>query len=103
MVGGASAVSQDIPPFCLAEGNRATLKGLNLTGLRRRISRDEINELKIVYKSLFESGQPLQKTAEKLLNEELLKDDSSKNIKNLLEFITKSKRGIPFIRKDING
>ena len=98
MVGGASAISQDIPPYCLAEGNRATLKGLNLTGLRRRVSRDEINELKVVYKALFESGQPLQETAERLLREE-----NSQNIINLLEFITTSKRGIPFIRKDNNG
>ncbi len=95
MIGGASAVSQDIPPYCLAEGNRATLKGLNLIGLRRRVSRDEINALKVVYKALFESGQPLQETAEKLLREE-----NSQNIINLLEFITTSTRGIPFIRKD---
>ena len=95
MIGGASAVSQDIPPYCLAEGNRATLKGLNLIGLRRRVSRDEINELKVVYKALFESGEPLQETAEKLLREE-----NSQNIINLLEFITTSTRGIPFIRKD---
>ena len=98
MIGGGSAVSQDIPPYCLAEGNRATLKGLNLTGLRRRVSRDEINALKVVYKALFESGQPLQETAQKLLREE-----NSQNIINLLEFITTSKRGIPFIRKDSNG
>ena len=103
MIGGGSAVSQDIPPFCLAEGNRATLKGLNLTGLRRKVSRDEINELKIIYRELFECGQPLQETAEKLLNKEEKKENSSHNIKNLLEFITQSRRGIPFIRKNING
>ena len=103
MIGGGSAVSQDIPPFCLAEGNRATLKGLNLTGLRRKVSRDEINELKVVYTALFESGQPLQQTVERLQNKENLKETSSQNIKNLLEFITTSKRGIPFVRKDING
>ena len=103
MIGGGSAVSQDIPPFCLAEGNRATLKGLNLTGLRRKVSRDEINELKVIYRELFESGKPLQETASKLLNEEELKEKDSQNIKNLLEFITKSTRGIPFIRKNING
>ena len=99
MIGGGSAVSQDIPPFCLAEGNRATLKGLNLTGLRRKVSRDEINELKIIYRELFESGQALQETAKKLL----LSKKNSQNIKNLLEFITTSKRGIPFTRKEING
>ena len=97
MVAGASALSQDIPPFCLAEGNRATLRGLNLTGLRRQLERDEINALKTAYRELFESGEALQETAEKLLE-----TTTSQNVKKLVEFITKSKRGIPFIRKN-NG
>ena len=98
MVGGASALSQDIPPYCLAEGNRAMLRGLNLTGLRRHLDRDEINNLKVAYRELFESGQALQETAEALL-----KKSESEIIKNLVMFITKSKRGIPYIRKNING
>jgi len=97
MVAGASALSQDIPPFCLAEGNRATLRGLNLTGLRRQLERDEINALKTAYRELFESGEALQDTAEILL-----KTSTSQNVKKLVEFITKSKRGIPYIRKN-NG
>jgi UDP-N-acetylglucosamine acyltransferase len=98
MIAGASALSQDIPPFCMAEGNRATLRGLNLTGLRRALKRDEIDALKTAYKELFESGKALQETAEKLLN-----SSSSENVKKLVEFITQSKRGIPFIRKNSNG
>jgi UDP-N-acetylglucosamine acyltransferase len=94
MIAGASALSQDIPPFCLAEGNRATLRGLNLTGLRRHISRDEINELKLAYKSLFEQGQPLQEVAQSLLE-----STNSNKVKQLCEFIIASKRGIPFNRK----
>lgn len=93
MVGGASALSQDIPPFCLAEGNRAVLRGLNLTGLRRGMERDEINEVKSAYKALFEEGNPLQDVAE-----ELLKTTTSEKVKALCEFIKTSKRGIPFKR-----
>jgi UDP-N-acetylglucosamine acyltransferase len=98
MIAGASALSQDIPPYCLAEGNRATLRGLNLTGLRRHIDRDEINQLKSVYRTLFESGEPLQESANRLL-----KEKQTEIIKKLLVFITTSKRGIPFVRKNING
>jgi len=98
MIAGASALSQDIPPYCLAEGNRATLRGLNLTGLRRHLNRDDINDLKVTYRKLFESGQALQEIAEKLLEE-----NESEIIKKLLTFITTSKRGIPYIRKNING
>ena len=28
-------ISRDVPPYCLAAGDRATLRGLNVTGLRR--------------------------------------------------------------------
>ena len=95
MIAGASALSQDIPPFCLAEGNRATLRGLNLTGLRRAMDREDINALKSAYRELFEQGQPLQEVAASLLES----SDSTK-VKQLCEFIQTSKRGIPFTRNE---
>ena len=98
MIAGASALSQDVPPYCMAEGNRATLRGLNLTGLRRHVERDEINALKAAYRELFESGHALQESAETLLN-----NSESEHVKNLVTFITQSKRGIPFVRKNNNG
>ncbi len=94
MIGGASALSQDVPPFCLAEGNRAVLRGLNLTGMRRHIEREEINAIKSAYKELFEEGNPLQEVAEKILQ-----TTTSDKVKTLCEFIKTSKRGIPFTRK----
>ena len=93
MVGGASALAQDVPPYCLAEGNRANLRGLNLTGLRRTIDREDINALKHAYKELFEQGNPLQESAQKLFEE-----SKSDKVKKLCEFIKTSKRGIPFTR-----
>jgi len=94
MVGGASALAQDVPPFCMAEGNRATLRGLNLTGLRRNLDRDDINALKSAYRDLFESGLPLKDIAS-----ELLETTQSHYVKELCNFIIKTKRGIPFERK----
>ncbi len=93
MIGGASALAQDVPPFCLAEGNRASLRGLNLTGLRRRVNREEINELKVAYRELFEHNRPLQEVAQELLN-----TTQSSKVKQLCAFIQHSKRGIPFKR-----
>jgi UDP-N-acetylglucosamine acyltransferase len=94
MIGGASALAQDIPPFCLAEGNRANLRGLNLTGLRRQVSREEINALKVAYRELFEQGNPLQEVAQRLFE-----TSDFEKVKMLCEFIKTSKRGIPFTRK----
>jgi len=93
MVGGASALAQDIPPYCMAEGNRATIRGLNLTGLRRKIDREEINQLKSAYRELFEQGNPLQEVAQRLFE-----TSSSQKVKELCKFIKTSKRGIPFTR-----
>ncbi|MDD5405677.1 MAG: acyl-ACP--UDP-N-acetylglucosamine O-acyltransferase [Sulfurovaceae bacterium] len=93
MIAGASALSQDIPPFCLAEGNRAVLRGLNLTGLRRHISREDIDELKNAYRELFEQGKPLQDVAK-----QLFESSTSETVKALTNFIINSKRGIPFER-----
>jgi len=96
MVAGASALAQDVPPYCMAEGNRASLRGLNLTGLRRNLKRDEIDGLKTAYKELFESGKPLKDVAAQLV-------ESSQNhhVHNLCNFILKTKRGIPYERKNI--
>ena len=96
MIGGASALAQDIPPYCMAEGNRASLRGLNLTGLRRNLDREDINALKSAYRELFESGKPLKESATALL-------DETKNfhVIDLCNFVIKTKRGIPFERKNI--
>lgn len=93
MIGGASALAQDVPPFCLAEGNRAALRGLNLTGLRRSMERDDINALKAAYRELFEQGNPLQEVAQNIFE-----NTSSDKVKMLCKFIIASKRGIPFTR-----
>ncbi|MCF6330872.1 MAG: acyl-ACP--UDP-N-acetylglucosamine O-acyltransferase [Sulfurimonas sp.] len=96
MVGGASALAQDIPPFCMAEGNRALLRGLNLTGLRRKLARADINELKLAYRELFESGKPLKDTAS-----EILENTKNHYVNDLCDFVLKTKRGIPFERKNL--
>ena len=95
MVGGGSIIVQDIPPFCNTEGNRATIRGLNLTGLRRRLKdRSDIDEIRKAYKQIFESGLPIADTAKEII-------DTSKNeyVKKLANFILNTKRGIPFTRK----
>ncbi len=91
MIGGASAVNQDICPFVLAEGNKAEIRGLNSIGLRRRgFTDEEISNLKKVYRIIFRNGLPL-KEAIKQAEEQYGED---KNIKYLLEFINGSNRGI---------
>jgi UDP-N-acetylglucosamine acyltransferase len=91
MIGGFSAIPQDIPPYTTAAGDRAKLYGLNTIGLKRQnFSDSQIKELKHAYKVLFRSKLTLKEALSKLKHEKKL----SKEIKNLIEFIEKNKRGI---------
>lgn len=94
MIGGGSVVTQDIPSFCLAQGNHANVRGINLNGLRRKFSREDINAIKLAYKDLFESGLPLGETAQ-----DLIKNSNNSYVIELATFVSNTKRGIPFTRK----
>lgn len=93
MFGGASAVTQDIPPYVLAEGNRAVIRGLNVIGLKRNFGSEAVKDLKRTFKTLFRSGQPVKESAQKLLDA-----SSDEYTKKMCEFIIRSKRGIPYER-----
>ena len=91
IIGGASAVSKNVPPYVMAVGNRARLFGLNITGLKRNnFPEATINNLKKAYKIIFRSGMTLNNALEKVKRE--LPD--SEEVNNLVGFIQKSERGI---------
>ena len=51
MLAGGSFTVKDIPPYCMSEGGRAILRGLNMEGMRRKnISTETRNAIKIAYK-----------------------------------------------------
>ena len=53
MIGGCTKIVQDVPPFTIADGHPAQLRGLNIVGLQRRgFSEDAIRALKTAYKTL---------------------------------------------------
>jgi len=97
MVAGASAVGQDVPPYCLVQGNRAFVRGLNLTGLRRVMERSDINYLKKVYIKLFKEDKQESITSKAI---KLLETEENLYSKNLLEFISKNTRGIALNKDD---
>ena len=91
IIGGASAVSKDIPPYVMAVGNRAHVYGLNSLGLRRHgFSRDEIKEVKTAYNIVFRSSLKLKEAIERLKAE--LPD--SLHARRLITFMEGSRRGL---------
>ena len=88
MIGGMTGVLHDVIPYGLSTGNRNSLQGLNLIGLRRaKFENKDILGLSEAYKEIF---------ATKNINENISKLNGSfqKNplIKEVIEFITKDKK-----------
>jgi UDP-N-acetylglucosamine acyltransferase len=55
MIGGMSGVESDVIPYGTVMGERASLAGLNLVGLKRHnFDKAEINSLRAFYKKLFD-------------------------------------------------
>jgi UDP-N-acetylglucosamine acyltransferase len=91
LVSGNTGVVMDIPPYTTASGSRAKLFGLNLVGLKRRgISEETIRGLKKAYKIIFRSNISLEEAVAKVEQEV----DDSPELRHLLDFIGRSKRGL---------
>ncbi len=90
-IGGGSMVVMDVPPFCMANGNRAELKGLNQVGLERRgMSPDQVRELKRAYKLLFSSKLRVAEAVEAVKSEFA----ESAPALAMAEFVAASERGV---------
>ncbi len=91
IIGGASAVTLDIPPYVTASGNRAKLHGLNLIGLKRRDFKDKtIKTLKEAYRIIFRSSLLLSHAIEKVREEV----ENLPEVDHFIEFIERSERGV---------
>lgn len=85
MIGGMSGVESDVIPYATVMGERASLAGLNLIGMKRHnISREEIHALRNFFKQVFEEE------SEKNFNlraAESAKNFSEKTVQDVMEFI----------------
>lgn len=91
ILGAGAMVSQDVPPFCNATGDRAALHGLNLIGLKRRnFSADIIRDIKRVYRIAFRSGLKLADAVKQARAEV----PDSREVAHFLAFIEASERGV---------
>lgn len=91
MIGGCSKVNQDVPPFGLVDGNPATLRGLNLVGLKRAgLSSQTLIELRRAYKILFNEGLARPNAIAQVMEQ----FGRVPEIKRVIDFVQTSKRGI---------
>ncbi len=67
MIGGLSGVEHDVIPFGTVTGERASLSGLNIVGMKRRgFDRDTIHGIRAAYKGLFEKDGTLEDRLDKV-------------------------------------
>jgi UDP-N-acetylglucosamine acyltransferase len=91
LLAGGAMVSQDVPPYCVATGDRAHLNGLNLIGLKRRgFAAEDLAILKKAYRTLFAEGLPLKEAIFRLREEY----GDSGAVAHLTAFIAESQRGV---------
>jgi UDP-N-acetylglucosamine acyltransferase len=93
IIGGCTKIVQDVPPFMIADGHPASLRGVNVTGLQRRgFSEDSIRDLKTAYKTLFlKKERNLTRQLGKIKEDEIASRDV---VARLVKFIDESQRGI---------
>jgi UDP-N-acetylglucosamine acyltransferase len=91
IIGGASAVVKDVPPYAMAQGNHAKLFGLNLIGLKRRnFSEKTIKALKDAYRIIFRSDLLLEAALKKAQDEV----EDIPEVNHFIKFIKESTRGV---------
>ena len=88
MIGGMTGVLHDVIPYGLSTGNRNSLQGLNLIGLRRaKFENKDILGLSDAYKEIFATKNIIENISK--LNRS---HQDNQLIKNVIEFITKDKK-----------
>ncbi len=91
ILGAGAMVSQDVPPFCNATGDRARLHGLNTIGLKRRgFSEEIVRDLKRAYRIMFHSGLKVADAVARIRRDV----PATSEVERFLTFIQASERGV---------
>lgn len=91
MLGGGSMVSQDVPPYVMAQGNHARPFGINIEGLKRRgFDKQTIRAIRSVYKLIYKSGKSIEEVITEI--EPLIETEAALGF--FIDFFKRSTRGI---------
>jgi UDP-N-acetylglucosamine acyltransferase len=95
MVGFSSAVTQDVPPFMMADGNPLSVRGFNVEGLRRRqFSEERINAVKQMHKLLYRTGKTLAQATAEIAELSQSMPQADADVAMMSQFLAQSTRGI---------
>ena len=95
MIGGASALHMDVPPYVMGSGNPCVPFGVNVEGLRRRgFSPESIAAIRDAYKILYRRGLKLDEARAELRARQQQEPGVAAALESLLAFLDSSERGI---------
>lgn len=95
MVGFASAVSQDVPPFMLVDGNPLAVRGFNVVGLRRRgFTPERVAAVKQMHKLLYRQGLTLEQARSGIDALAQGVPDAAADVEMMSRFLASATRGI---------
>jgi UDP-N-acetylglucosamine acyltransferase len=90
-VAAGAMLERDLPPYGIAAGDRARLRGLNLVGMKRLGTRDEVRRaITGAYTALLRRGRPFRETLDEIESEW----GQVTEVADLLAFIRASEIGI---------
>jgi UDP-N-acetylglucosamine acyltransferase len=82
-IAAGARVEHDVPPFHIAQGDRARVRGLNVVGLQRRgFDRNEIAVLERAHRAIYRSDKPLETALA-----DVMKHENDPNVHMLVEFL----------------
>ena len=91
ITGGCSKIVQDVPPFLIADGNPAQIRGVNLVGLERACYAPEsVKAIKEAFRLIYRSKLNTRQAIEAVR----IQIEPREEVTHLIEFIEKSERGI---------
>jgi UDP-N-acetylglucosamine acyltransferase len=95
MLGFASAVSQDVPPFMLVDGNPLAVRGVNVEGLRRRgFGPERIGAVRQMHRLLYRQGKTLEQAREAIAALAGEVPQAADDVALMSDFLARSRRGI---------
>jgi UDP-N-acetylglucosamine acyltransferase len=95
MLGFQSAVSQDVPPFMLVDGNPLAVRGVNVIGLKRRGFTDaRIAAVRQMHKLLYREGRTLADATAAIGALAQRTPDAAADVALMTAFLAKAERGI---------
>jgi UDP-N-acetylglucosamine acyltransferase len=95
MAGFASAVTQDVPPFMMVDGNPLAVRGFNIEGLRRRgFGSERIAAVKQMHRLLYRSGLTFEQAREQIAALAESAPVARADVELMSGFLAQSTRGI---------